>query len=89
MDRLGENANAIHQLSRLVERGVMTSEQFDAQVQRQSADLEEKQAVIEQQGRVIDRLFSLTDKVLGIAGLSSPRNGGLLRRFFNRSGERK
>ncbi len=88
MGRLGDNAEAIRQLSLLVERGVMTSEQFDAQLQRNQADLEEKQAVIEQQGRMIDRLFSLSDKVLGIAGLSSRRDS-LLRRFFNRSGEGK
>ena len=84
MDRLSGNEHSIQQLSQLVERGVATSEQFDAQLQRHQDHIEEKQAVIEQQGRMIDRLFSLSDKVLGIAGLSSRRDG-LLRRFFNRS----
>lgn len=88
MDRLSGNEHSIQQLSQLVERGVATSEQFDAQLQRHQDHIEEKQAVIEQQGRMIDRLFSLSDKVLGIAGLSSRRDG-LLRRFFNRSGEGK
>ena len=89
LDRLGENAASVQQLSQLVERGLITSEEFDRKLREQESAMAEKQEVIEQQGRMIDRLFSLTDRVLGLTGMTVQRNGGLLRRIFNRSGDRE
>lgn len=88
LDRLGDNDAAVRKLTELVERGLITSEEFDRQLREQQDATAEKQAVIERQGRMIDRLFSLTEKVLGLTGVSVQRNGGLLRRLFNRSRER-
>ncbi len=88
LDRLGENAASVRQLSQLVERGLITSEEFDKRLREQESAMAEKEVVIEQQGRMIDRLFSLTERVLGLTGMTVQRNGGLLRRIFNRSGDR-
>ena len=89
VDRLAHNAAKIDDLSALVSRGLTVSEQLDDHLHAQQAQLDEKQAVIEHQGRMIDRLFSLAEKVLGLNRLPTGGRNGLLSRIFNRSGDRR
>ena len=89
VDRLAEKDAVTDDLSALVERGLATSEQLDAHLRAQQAQLAENQEVIAHQGRMIDRLFALSEKVLGLVRLPANRNDGLLSRIFNRSGDRR
>jgi len=89
IDRLAEKDAVADDLSALVERGLATSEQLDTHLRTQQEQLAENQEVIAHQGRMIDRLFTLSEKVLGLVRLPANRNNGLLSRIFNRSGDRR